>query len=75
MWSSVSDLCKLSSFRYQSEQNRQHPADERLEERRKKIAEERPKKQAYHDLAVQRTLLAGCGIEDGKALRQPPPEM
>ena len=58
MWSSVSDLCKLSSFRYQSEQNRQHPADERLEERRKKIAEERPKKQAYHDLAVQRIYAA-----------------
>ena len=54
----VSDLCKLSSCRYQSEQNRRHPADERLEERRKKIAEERPKKQAYHDMAVQRIYAA-----------------
>ena len=43
LWSSVSDLCKLSSCRYQSEQNRRHPADERLEERRKKIAELRRK--------------------------------
>lgn len=28
---------------------------------------------ADHDLAVQRTLLAGCGIDDGKALRKSPP--
>ena len=44
----------LSSCRYQRELNIRQPADERLEQRRKKIAEERPKKQAYHDLAVQR---------------------
>ena len=38
-------------------------------------ADKTPDFSADHDLAVQRTLLAGCGIEDGKALRQPPPEM
>ena len=28
---------------------------------------------ADHDLAVQRTLLAGCGIADGNAMRKDPP--
>lgn len=29
---------------------------------------------AAHDLAVQRTLLAGCGITDGQAMRKPRPD-
>ncbi|MBT6146030.1 MAG: Gfo/Idh/MocA family oxidoreductase [Gemmatimonadetes bacterium] len=31
-----------------------------------------PEFSAAHDLAVQRTLLTGCGIKDGNALRSPP---